>query len=66
MSARKGVRVCGEKGGHSCRELFLVLHVCCSAAWRGCAGGPGGDADGLWAEQVYDGVGNPATDSIER
>ena len=56
----------GRGGGHSCREVFLVLHVYCSAAGRGCAGGPVGDVDGLWAEQVDDGVGNLATDSIER
>ena len=55
-----------REGGHSCREVFLVLHVCFSAAGRSCAGGPVGDADGLWAEQVDDGVGNTATDSIER
>ena len=56
----------GRGGGDSCREMFLVLPVCCSAARRGCAGGPVGDADGLWVEQVDDGVGNLATDSIER
>ena len=56
----------GGEGGHSCGEVFLVLHVRFSAAGRGSAGGPVGDADGLWAEQVDDGVGNFATDSIER
>ena len=56
----------GKGGGHSCREVFLVLHVCFSAAVRSCAGRPVGDVDGLWAEQVDDGVGNLATDSIER
>ena len=60
------MRVCGEGRGHSCREVSLVLHFCFSSVRQGCAGGLVSDANGLWAEQVDDGVGNFATDSIER